>query len=110
MASLETQVKDLIAKLFKKTPRRANRQDPFHDWKKIIIGFVIALLIVVLVDGYIFYKVNKGELFSFGNNEEVSSPTLNQATLDRTNKRYDDKQAALEQLKTSTEVSIDPSR
>jgi hypothetical protein len=109
MASLETQLKTVINKLFKKAPKRVYRRNPLRDWQKIIISSFVLCLVLVIIDGYFFYKINKGELFSGTAMEEQSLPTLDQNSLKSMNATYDTREQKIESLKTTTDIPIDPS-
>ncbi|MES2436385.1 MAG: hypothetical protein V4519_00045 [Patescibacteria group bacterium] len=110
MASLETQVKTVINKLFKKSPKRAFRRNPLRDWQKIMVGSFLMCLAIFIVDGYFFFKINKGELFSGAAPQAEALPTLDRSSLKKLNETYTVREQKLQVLKTTNDIPADPSR
>ncbi len=89
----------IINTLFKKKKKNTIQRDPYGDWQKMVIISIIAFIIVAIVDGYIFYKLNRGELFTTTSTDTVQAPVpFNKTLLQEDNKFYDAKEAKLNEL------------
>jgi hypothetical protein len=108
MNSLTTLIHKTIDTLFKKDKKLIPQRDPMGDWQRLIAIFSIIALVIVGVDGYFFYKINKGELFT-AEKSTSSVELFDRSTLTKDNEYYSAKETRLSELKNSEPSVIDPS-
>ena len=95
--------------LLKKKPKVMHRKDPHGDWNKLLLFFFIASLAVIAVDGYLFYKINRGEIFILEKDDFVKNDTIDRAKLERLNAHYNGQATALYERTVNEPDVIDPS-
>ncbi len=98
-----------ISALFKRRPHSLFRRDPYKDWLRILIGAVIMFFVVALIDGFLFYKINRGEIFIEHNKTQLKVETLDRSGLKKVNDFYDSQQTKFSEIKASPSAVIDPS-
>src|SRR5665213_215690 len=104
-------LKDIYKKIIHRSGKHAAIdfvRTPSDDWKRLVLGFVVVIIIVAGIDGYLFYKINAGDLFT----APPPAPTadaVNRTTLTTIADFYIAKQAAFNSIATSS-VPADPSR
>ena len=77
-------ISDILRKIrhtFTKKPERNYDRNPERDWLLILLYSSIACLAIAILDGYIFYKINRGELFNSIPTVASTVPTLNRTLL-----------------------------
>jgi hypothetical protein len=83
--------------------------DAKRDWKIIIFSFTIVALILAGFSGYLFFKINKGEIFTAGGQNADSTQVIDKKLLEDTVARFEAKKATLLELERQTSVTPDPS-
>ncbi len=72
-----------IKRLFTKKADRSYCQNAEHDWLVILMCSCVMCVGVLAVDGYIFYKLNRGELFNSAPILALKVPALNRPLLEQ---------------------------
>lgn len=108
MQSLSTEFKKLVDTLFKKTKKRQFERNPERDWQKLVLAFVVVSLIVSIFAVYFFYKLNSGEFIKTSNENTTKTEPFNKNVLETTNSFYDAKEKHLQELKTNSNILVDP--
>ena len=83
--------------------------NPQRDWKRIVVGFLAIVLISLAIHGYIFWKINKGEIFLANGVNEENVQTIDRTKLKQLMDYYDSREARLAGLHASTTPMRDPS-
>ena len=65
------------------------QMDPYSDWEKIVVLFLVLSVFVLIGDGYLFYKVNLDELFVPTQVSTTRVESFDRTTLEQENKVYD---------------------
>ena len=82
---------------------------PIADWKIICVSTTILVIISVLVSLYVFFMINKGEIFLAEKPEASSSESLNEKLLERIIEHYRGKASEFERIKSFQTEYPDPS-
>lgn len=83
--------------------------DPKRDWKIIIFSFTGLSLLLAGFSGYLFFKINRGEIFTSGQQNTSTNQVIDKKLLDDTVARFETKKARLSELESQTSVTPDPS-
>lgn len=101
-----TQAKD-IKKIFNKIIKK-RQINIIHKglnilkiWKIIFNIFIAFVVLIIGISGYIFFRINSGELFLMGNNETVQIDTINRTSLKETIEVFEIKKLEFEKLKNN---------
>ena len=78
-------------------------------WKKIFFIFGIINIIVVGVSVYLFFQINKGEIFISKENTPISVGTIDRAFLHEVIELFEMKEKEFDFLKTNKPITVDPS-
>jgi hypothetical protein len=81
---------------------------PHEDWGKLLIICCVLVVIALVGDGYLFYKISKGDLF-VKKDEGTQVEAIDRKSFQKTVDYYNTKEARLEKLKTATSTVVDPS-
>ncbi len=84
-------------------------RDPYGDWNYLLIGVAVILFIVLVIEGFYFYKINRGDVFRVDTTIEASIPVINRTDLNTVNSFYDKKEQKLNEYKNQRPASVDPS-
>jgi len=88
--------------------RIIRRRDPLKDWKIILMFFSSMVLVVIALTGYLFYEINRGEIFR--GSQKVNRPrTLERSALEGVINEYNDRESKLIDRKIYQPETIDPS-
>lgn len=94
---------------------RSHEKQILHDWVLIVSSFVFLVLVVVVVNGYLLIRINKGNFFAVNPETGVSVETLNRKTLfdvaaffEMREKEYEAFKAA-RSAQTASSTQVDPS-
>lgn len=98
-----------ISGIFKRHKHSLFHRDAFKDWLHILIGATILSLIVIAVDGYLFYKISVGEIFIETVDVIQKVDTVDRGALKKANDYYDAQQTKYSEIKASPVPVIDPS-
>jgi len=82
---------------------------PHRDWKIILSGFIVLILLIIGFGSFLFYKTNYNG-WSIDNQKETTR--LNSLDLDRLGKAvtyYKDKATKFEEIKSNRGTTPDPS-
>lgn len=78
-----------------------------HDWKIMIIFFLLVYVAITIVNFFIFFEIDKGEIFSVSPQSETRENSVNKKLLEETVNIFESKRIKFENLRS---VSIpDPS-
>lgn len=80
-----------------------------RDWEILVVVFAAVLILVVLVDGYIFMQINRGELFSVGVTPTQNRDVVNRKTLLDTASFFEARQKEYADFRAANLPQIDPS-
>jgi hypothetical protein len=103
--------KDITKKIKRSFVRKENIdivRNPERDWRRLLVGFVACFIIVVCVDGYLFYKISKGDLFS-APPPQPTSDAVDRDALQRVAAYYASRQAGLNAVEATPPSVPDPS-
>lgn len=99
-----------LKKLFTRKPKiSGGMYDAKRDWKIMLFSFAVLSLALACVSGYLFYKINNGEVFLVEQKENGSVEAVNKKNLDETVDRFEAKKAKLLELEQNMTVVPDPS-
>jgi len=108
----------LFNKKNKVNPKKANVLPPrelelaeraFRDWVFLLAGFALLVVSVVVVAGFLFVKVNRGDFFTAEPDATISTTSSNRKTLIDVNDFFLNRQKGYESFLTGTTTEIDPS-
>jgi hypothetical protein len=88
-------IKEIIPKIKNYFRQQGNIdlvRDPFHDWNRLFSLFLIATFFVLVVEGFIFYKIGKGELFRTQQPSSASTNTVPSTILKNVADQYQKKE------------------
>lgn len=95
-------IKKIFNKIIKKKPGIVHKElNVLKVWKIILITFVVFTALIVGISGYIFFRINSGELFLVENKETVQIDTINRALLEDTIEAFEMKKLEFERLKNN---------
>lgn len=80
-----------------------------RDWKIILFGFIILILVAIFFDGYLFLRVNRGDLFDPVVNKNISPETMNMKILLDVTGFFGARQKDYEELISAGMLHTDPS-
>lgn len=109
---MTTSIQNILKKItafFTKKNHRRFFHDASSDWKHILIISIIFMFIIIAVDGYLFFKISRGELFSTENSSINHVPAFNRALLDSENNYYDGLETSFQNASHASTTAIDPS-
>ncbi len=84
--------------------------NPNRDWKLLLLFFAILNGIVVLLSVYLFFQINKGEIFLVESQSSASVNIINETLLNETLLMFNEKAGAFEDVQTMKPTLPDPSR
>lgn len=110
-----------VGELFKKIPKltlfkkgsHSLEKNPESDWRKILIGFIVVLIIILAANSYFLYKINQGDLFKTNTIPAVVD-TFDSKALEVVVRHYSDKEEKYRSLAPAqvsapvTSVEISP--
>lgn len=104
-------IKDFFRSRMKKIHKNGNKDnlDANRVWKIIIIIFIVINLCVIVLSLYLFFQINKGEIFNIAQDSRVSADTINRDLLHETISSFEKMSGEFEELKTKRFNIIDPS-
>jgi len=82
---------------------------PEADWKIISFGTLIMTLVMIVMGGYVFIKVDKGEVFVTKGSADSVERTLNVSLLQDVVVYYKNKEVKFEEIINSRVDGVDPS-
>lgn len=95
-------IKKIFSKIIKKEPDIVHKElNVLKVWKIILITFIVFTALIVGISGYIFFRINSGELFLVENKETVQIDTINRALLEDTIEAFEMKKIEFERLKNN---------
>jgi hypothetical protein len=80
-----------------------------HDWKIIIVSFIILAIIILAGSLYMFIGVSRGDIFLVEQKTEGVVQTINKDELANTVKFFESRKAHFEELKANRPTVGDPS-
>lgn len=80
-----------------------------RDWKWSLFLFTGISLLLACFSGYLFFKINKGDLFNVKKSADDSFEVVNKKNLDETVERFEAKKAKLIELEQRNSIMPDPS-
>lgn len=80
-----------------------------RDWKWTLFLFTGLSLLLACFSGYLFFKINKGDLFNVEKSGDDYFEVVNKKNLDETVDRFETKKAKLIELEQRNNVMPDPS-
>lgn len=81
----------------------------YRDWKILIYGTFIAMLISASWGVWLLYDFNEGELFNIDSTSFAPQKKINKEMLSKMIQRVEDKKKNFEDLKTNKPLVSDPS-
>ncbi len=83
---------------------------PESDWKIIIVSTTFIIFITILLNIFVFFQVDKGEIFVINEPEQLGERTLNLEILRETVLYYQNKAAEFEKTRSAPITGlVDPS-
>ncbi len=83
--------------------------DSKRDWKIIVFSFTGLAFLLAGFSGYLFFKINRGEIFTSGQQNTSVNQVIDKKFLDDTVARFEAKKARLGELERQTSITPDPS-
>lgn len=104
-------IKDFFRSRMKKIHKNGNRDnlDANRVWKITIIIFITINLCVIVLSLYLFFQINKGEIFNIAQDSQISVDTISRDLLRDTISSFEKMSSEFEELKTKRLNVIDPS-
>jgi hypothetical protein len=104
-------IKKIFAKLrsHKRTEYKTISSKAHHDWKTMVIMFFFLWIVVIFGSGYIFIKINKGEIFLIESKIESKQSSVDKKLLETTVASFEGRKIEFEKLKTEKPKTVDPS-
>lgn len=106
-------IKKYFSSISLKSPKRAEYktigEKAHHDWKYILIFFILATFCAIGIGVFIFIKVGKGEIFSVVYKKEEIRSSISERRISDVIEQFESRRAHLESLKNNPPKSIDPS-
>jgi undecaprenyl pyrophosphate phosphatase UppP len=84
-------------------------RDPYRDWQIMLVTSIALCLIIVGIDGYMFYKLDRGELFSTLSSDSQRLATFDKIILQQQNNSYNALEEKFIEVRQATSTPIDPS-
>lgn len=82
---------------------------PETDWKIIFNTTIVLSVLVIVLNIFIFIKIDKGEIFATEKTLNEQEQALNLVLLNETISYYKDKAIEFERIKNSKQLVADPS-
>ncbi len=98
-----------VKKLFLKKEFRTISDKAFSDWKRMILGFVLFGVTLVVLSAMLFFRASSGELFIPNKEETSPSVTFDESALKESIELFRRKNDVFEEFKTSPPSLVDPS-
>jgi hypothetical protein len=80
-----------------------------RDWKRILLGFVLATGMVFILEGYLFIQINQEDALTVHNSSSPKAETINRTLLLKTIQEFQAKKEYLDTLRQSSQRIVDPS-
>lgn len=113
MKNFSQNLKKYFSGISFKSPRRRDYktigEKAHHDWRYILIFFILATFCAIGLGAFIFVKVGKGEIFSVVNKKEEIRSSISEKRIADVIEQFENRRTHLESLKNSPPKSIDPS-
>lgn len=84
-------------------------EQAFKDWPYLLVGFAILVALTVVVDGFLFIKVNRGDFFTVEPDQKINVASSNREALLDVNEFFSARQKEYEEFVSSGVNEIDPS-
>jgi hypothetical protein len=81
----------------------------FKDWKLIVVGFALFVVLIFVANGLLFMKINNDDFFKIEPSTEVDVTSSNRKTLIDVNNFFNARQSEYENYLIGTTTEIDPS-
>lgn len=85
------------------------KRNPNRAWQIIFGSFVIATILLLAFSGYLFVKINRGEIFTVIKPETENLGTIDREKMEQVLKLFGQKALKLKEIKAGGTVYIDPS-
>jgi len=105
MKKYYTHIKEWFASLV----RRDGSFDPERDWKIIFITSVLFFVLSAIFNGYIFWSVKEGKIFTGTEEVTTQRDLVNEKSLDRTLQYFEGRGARLDNIRSDGLNIVDPS-
>lgn len=105
----------LFSSLFKKITKKSTTKglkaayNPLRDWEILLAVFTVITLVLAGLSGYLFWKINQGDIFQSDTQVTIAETTLNEALITETVTHFEAKKARLIELDGTPIVAPDPS-
>ena len=80
-----------------------------RDWGVMLIGFTVLVLLIVILEGYLFMRINRGDFFSNQSTSGVRTETLNRKTLLDVAGYFEAREKEYADFRATSTPQIDPS-
>ena len=80
-----------------------------QDWMFVVVAFIVLVLVVAFVDGYLLVRINRGDFFKADPNMELSPETVNRKKLVDVEEFFAARQKEYTAFTSTTTPEIDPS-
>jgi hypothetical protein len=104
-------IKTVFKKFFQKRPTKSKQRfgaDPYQDWQKMLIVFLVINFIVLIGSGYLFLQINQGNIFEVAPAKGPDADQTTRANLKNVLTIYDAREKHFEDLRTQKPVTQDP--
>lgn len=89
--------------------KQATGEKVDRDWGIMLFGFAVAVLIVVMLDGYFFVRISRGDFFPPEGTFSPGAEALNRKTLLDTAGFFEARQKEYDAFRSTSTPQIDPS-
>lgn len=79
------------------------------DWKILLLSAIVVAIMVVLIDAYLLWRVNKGDIFTTETVIETDTTITDKRMLENVVKFFDARKTSFEKFKNTPRAEIDPS-
>jgi hypothetical protein len=84
-------------------------RDVRGDWKKILLSFVAVSFFLAGLSGYLFYKINNGDIFMVEKRESHTVEVIDKKALDAVVGYFEEKKSAIDSINQNETFFADPS-
>ncbi|HZS43187.1 MAG TPA: hypothetical protein VFA52_03150 [Candidatus Paceibacterota bacterium] len=82
--------------------------DPYGDWQKTIIIFVVLSILILIWSGYLFWQINRGNIFEASPAQTAGADQSTISKLKQTISTYDAREKHFEDLRQASPSAADP--
>ena len=84
-------------------------ENPQHDWRRILVGSVVLMLVYGFFGVQLFLQTQSGSIFTSFNDSVVTIDTINRTELSEVLEVFRTQEATFDNIQTSPPTVFDPS-